>query len=43
MVENKTIRPQEKTYSLELTDAAYEKTAGLETTLISTAFVVYVG
>jgi len=33
----------EKTHSLELTDAAYEKITGLETTLVATTFVVYVG
>jgi len=33
----------EKTHSLELTDAAYVKITGLETTLVATTFVVYVG
>ncbi len=33
----------EKTHSLELTDAAYEKITGMETALIGTPFVVYVG
>jgi len=44
MIENiKQFVAQEKTYSLELTDATYEKMAGLETTLVGTPFVVYVG